>query len=116
MTRLGPNLKITTHAAHRGRIREILQELLGLALTVRGDFDIFALGEGSIGYFFVEAPADALTPEEARKGAWLELLVDDPVATGDALVARGVESFVYQGTTRDYFVLPGGQVFRLARG
>jgi hypothetical protein len=115
MTTLGPNLKITTHAAHRDRIRDILEGALELPHIRGGEgFDAFQLGAGSIGYFFVDAPGDALSDVDARKGAWIELIVADPEATRAALGARGVEPFAYQGGTRDYFALPGGQVFRIA--
>jgi len=116
MTKLGPNLKITAHSEHRPRIREVLADLLGLPLTTRGNFDLFAISGGSIGYAFVDAPADALTPEEARKGAWIEFLVEDPDATVAALAARGLTPFPFGDVSHPYFALPGGQVFRLARG
>lgn len=112
MIRLGPHLKITAKPAHRERVRALLTGTLDLGLVDRGDvYDIYRLGSGSVGYFFLD---DALSEEEARKGAWIELLVDDPDAVTAALAGQGLTPFDYVDKSHRYFSLPGGQVFRLA--
>lgn len=112
MTTLGPHLKIVTHAAHRAALRDALPGALGLEPLAREErFDAYRLGDGSLGYFFVDDPADALSPADARKGAWIELVVDDLAATRAALSARGLEPFIDGRHT--YVALPGGQVARL---
>lgn len=114
MTTLGPHLKITAAATHRERLREILTDALGLPLVHRGDaIEVFELGAGSVAFVYVD-PTEALSEVDARKGAWIELLVADPRATRAALIARGVEPFGYHDAAHDYFALPGGQVLRLA--
>jgi len=114
MTTLGPHLKITAARTHRERLRDILTGALGLPLVHRGDaIEVFALGAGSVAFVYVD-PADALSEADARKGAWIELVVADPRATGEALAAQGVEPFGYHDAAHSYFALPGGQVLRLA--
>ena len=66
-------------------------------------------GGGSLS---VEFTAEALDERQARHGAWLELLAEDPSAITSSLEKAGLTKIEYLG--RQYFVLPGGQVVRIA--
>ncbi|HZU13928.1 MAG TPA: hypothetical protein VFB58_13890 [Chloroflexota bacterium] len=61
----------------------------------------------------VEFVDDALTPELARRGAYLELLDADPDGVRERVLAHGATVVDYPGTPYFYFQAPGGQVFRI---
>ena len=112
MTTIGPNVKLTVHPQHQGAIRRMLGEGLGLPRQEMGPWDLFTIGDG--GTFGVLYAEHALTPEQARLGAWLEFEVADVDATLARLGALGFAPFADQDESRNYFSMPGGQVFRLA--
>ena len=113
MIELGPNLKLSVHPEHRETLRLVFERGLGLVRTSPvGDWDLFAVARGgTIGVAYVE---HALSPELARQGAWIEVLISDPDAAAVRLSELGLEPFPYADHTRRYYEAPGGQVFRLA--
>lgn len=64
-------------------------------------------GGGSLS---VEFTQDALDEQHARRGAWLEVSVDDPAALKQRVLEAGLPQVKYSPTGRFYFVVPGGQV------
>jgi hypothetical protein len=64
-------------------------------------------GGGSVSVEFTE---DALDEQQARRGAWLEVSVDDPAALKTKVLEAGLPQVKYDPTGRFYFVVPGGQV------
>lgn len=115
MTTMGKNAKVTIVKKHRSAIERIFLGPLAASRVASDEHkDIYRVGDGNIGFFFAEE-ADALTPEQARKGAWLELFVDDPASLREPLGALGAERFDYTDKGNDYYALPGGQVVRLSR-
>jgi hypothetical protein len=114
MTTMGKNVKLTVAKAHRDAIGAIFAEALGATRVVSdAEKDIYRVGDGNVGVFLVDE-AQALTPAQARLGAWLEFFVDDPKALRGPLAKLGAERFAYGEGTFDFYALPGGQVFRLA--
>ncbi len=64
------------------------------------------------GSLSVEFTPEALDEQQARHGAWLELLAEDPTVITSRLEKAGLIKVDYLG--RQYFVLPGGQVVHIA--
>jgi hypothetical protein len=64
------------------------------------------------GSLSVEFTDEALDAQHARRGAWLELTAEAPSTVMDKLREAGLAELEYLG--RAYFVLPGGQVVRIA--
>jgi hypothetical protein len=115
MTTMGKNAKVTIEKRHRAAIERIfLGPLAASRVASDEQKDIYRLSDGNIGFFFVDE-ADALTPDQARRGAWLELFVDEPASLREELRALGAERFDYTDESNDYYALPGGQVVRLSR-
>jgi hypothetical protein len=119
MAHVGKNMRTAVSREHRAALRTVLIEVLGcehLQPPGRDDLDIYLFGDGfSLGVYALP-PGEALAPEDHLKGAWLELLVDDPDRVHAALAARGVEPFPYADGAHRYYQAPGGPVFRLAKG
>lgn len=116
MTTLGKNLKLTVPREVRSDLEHVMCSVFGAEVArAEGDVWVLRLGDGShVGFFFVDAH-EALTPEQARRGAWIELCVDDPSSVRERLAAVGVRPFEYADRANDYYQLPGGQVVRVAR-
>jgi len=55
------------------------------------------------------APSD----EHAFRGAWIEFRTSDLTATEQKLSAAGVRAFRHPGSIHNYYIAPGGQVFRV---
>jgi hypothetical protein len=114
MAKMGRNVKVTVERKHREAMRKILSDVLGATRVASDEAkDIYRLDDGNFGVFFA-ADGEALTPEQARRGAWLELLVADPASLRGDLSRLGAELVDYTDKSHDYWALPGGQVVRLA--
>jgi hypothetical protein len=61
----------------------------------------------------VEFTEDALTDQQAQRGAWLELRTDDAVVLQQKVLAAGLPRVVHPYTPFFYVQAPGGQVFRI---
>lgn len=117
MTKLGKNVKLTIAETHRARVSQVFTRALGAtAVTPPGQtsLEVYKLEGSQIGAFYVPA-AEALSPADQRKGAWLELDVPDVAGAQKALDALEVERVAYADTAHAYYQLPGGPVFRLAK-
>lgn len=112
---LGPNVKITAPASTRAAQHALYAGVLGCdVLTPTPQMDVFRFPDGAcVGVAFVP-DAEALTPAQAMRGAWLEYRVADVDRTTAALAELGLTPFDYVDATHRYFQAPGGQVFRLA--
>ncbi|HTE86600.1 MAG TPA: hypothetical protein VK821_17910 [Dehalococcoidia bacterium] len=64
------------------------------------------------GSLSAEFTDDALDEPQARRGCWLEIKAADPAVITKKLREAGLPEVTYLGN--DYFVLPGGQVVRVA--
>ena len=61
----------------------------------------------------VEFTEDALSDQQAQRGAWLELRTDDAVGLRQMAQAFGLPRVVHPYTPFFYIQAPGGQVFRI---
>ena len=61
----------------------------------------------------VEFTPDALSDQQAQRGAWLELRTDDAVELQQRLQDAGLRRVVHPYTPFFYIQAPGGQVFRI---
>ncbi|SRR5579884_4318844 len=61
----------------------------------------------------VEFTEDALSDQQAQRGAWLELRTDDAIGLQQRALAFGLKRVVHPYTPFFYIQAPGGQVFRI---
>jgi hypothetical protein len=118
MAKIGPHFKLTVDRARRDATRTLFAEGLGAAILRPGppDLEVYELADGArIGVYYVE-PEAALREGDQAKGAWLEILVDDEAAARERLVRLGAIPVAYHDEAHAYLRIPGGPVFRLARG
>lgn len=113
--KFGRNLKWIVRPEHCAVLRRMLTEVFGAtAKSPRPNLELFTLAGGeNVGVF---ADPDALDGDHAKKGAWLEFLVDDVAASTKALIAAGVPQLDYEDKEHPYFQPPGAPVFRLSKG
>jgi hypothetical protein len=113
MTKYGKNQKWNVCSQTRAMLRGVFAELGVVPSSPSPKLDLYALADGAcLGVFEDESPLD---PERARKGAWLELAVDDPDATATALEKAGASRIEYFDKEHHYFQVGASPVFRLAR-
>ncbi len=61
----------------------------------------------------VEFTEDALSDEQAERGAWLELRTEDAASLQRKVQEAGLKRVVHPKTPFFYIQAPGGQVFRI---
>jgi hypothetical protein len=61
----------------------------------------------------VEFTEDALSDEQAERGAWLELRTEDAASLQRKALEAGLKRVVHPKTPFFYVQSPGGQVFRI---
>lgn len=113
-TKSGRNQKWIVRPEHREAMRALFLKGFDAALrTPMPELDMFELSDGTnVGVFF---EADALDESQARKGAWLEFLVEEPGTAAEKLAALSVTRVEFSDTKHAYFQAPGGPVFRLGQ-
>ncbi len=116
MAELGRNLKVTAPVSTRDANRALMVQVFGADVAVSRDhFDIYRLKDGTNVGIFCVPDADALTPEQAKKGVWIELKVENPAETKEALAGIDIRPFEYMDKDHDYYQAPAGFVFRVAK-
>ncbi len=118
MIALNARVHLFARPGVKDELRRCMTEVLGCAgleLDVAGPQGTmlafrFPKG-GSVSVEFVE---DALDDERGRRGAWLEVVADDPEALKRRVAAAGLRTIQHPATTTFYFALPGGQVVGIA--
>lgn len=100
------------------RFLEFFTSILGLKAVVSSDavgslepICAFTFPNGA--NLSVEFTEDALSDQQARWGAWLELRTDDAVGLQQKALAFGLERVAHPFTPFFYVQAPGGQVFRI---
>ncbi len=102
------------------QLLEFFTNVLGLQAIVSSD----ALGSPEPIYAFtfangaslsVEFTQDALSDQQAQRGAWLELSTDDAVELQEKALTFGLKRVVHPYTPFFYIQAPGGQVFRIVQ-
>jgi hypothetical protein len=61
----------------------------------------------------VEFADDALSDEQAERGAWLELSVGDAASLQRKVLEAGLKRVIHPKTPFFYVQAPGGQIFRI---
>ncbi len=115
MIALGNRAHILAHPDVKERLKWCFTTVLGCGPAA--SLDVPGLPEPILAFRFpnggslsVEFNEDALDEQQARRGAWLEVRVDDPSALKQKILGAGLPQVEYIATNTFYFVVPGGQV------
>lgn len=116
-------LSNTVHLYARPNTREPLlaffTEVLGLQVhEVAKDYlhspePMYAVTFSNGASLSVEFTEDALSSEQAERGAWLELQTEDAPSLQQKAQEAGLKRIVHPKTPFFYIQAPGGQVFRI---
>ncbi len=118
MIALSNSVHLYARPETKEKLLEFFTELLGLQAVKSSDAtgspeDIYAFKFSNDAWLSVEFAEDALDDQPARRGAWLELKVDDAEGLQQRLLAAGLQRVVHPYTPFFYIQAPGGQVFRI---
>jgi hypothetical protein len=97
---------------------EFFTSILGLeafesSVAVGSSEPIYAFKFSNGAGLSVEFTEDALSDQQAQRGAWLELRTDDAVGLQQKVQDTGLPRVVHPSTPFFYTQAPGGQVFRI---
>src|SRR5258707_5888200 len=100
------------------QLLEFFTSILGLQAVESSDAvgspePIYAFAFSNGANLSVEFTEDALSDQQAQRGAWLELRTDDAVGLQQKVQAFGLRRVVHPYTPFFYIQAPGGQVFRI---
>jgi len=118
MIALSNSIHLYVRPDSKEQFLEFFTRILGLEAVASSD----ALGSPEPIYAFefsngaglsVEFTEDALSDQQARRGAWLELRTDDAVGLQQKVQAFGLPRVIHPYTPFFYIQAPGGQVFRI---
>ncbi len=118
MIALSNSIHLYVRPDSKEQFLEFFTRILGLEAVASSD----ALGSPEPIYAFefsngaglsVEFTEDALSDQQARRGAWLELRTDDAAGLQQKVQAFGLPRVVHPYTPFFYIQAPGGQVFRI---
>jgi hypothetical protein len=118
MIALSNSIHLYARPDMKGRLLEFFTNVLGLEAVASAD----AVGSPEPMYAFifangaslsVEFTQDALSDQQAQRGAWLELRTDDAVGLQEKVQTFGLKRVVHPYTPFFYIQAPGGQVFRI---
>ncbi|MHB8469520.1 MAG: hypothetical protein ACYDCH_07195 [Gaiellaceae bacterium] len=119
MTELSNQAHLFAHPSEREPLNYLFTEILGLAAGM--SIDAPGYDEPVLAYRFangasisVEFTQQLPHGGETSRGAWLELVVDDPGAVRRAVLDAGLQRVESTGNEHFYFEAPNGQVFRIA--
>ena len=120
---LGPRVHLFVQPSARESFTALFRDVLRCNVVEREVglvHPVLFVGFGDGSGFSVEftdlAPADVsrdVDDRRALRGAWIEFRTRDVEAVHAALRAAGIAEFRHTGSSRAYFVAPGGQVFRI---
>ncbi len=118
MIALSNSIHLYVRPDSKEQFLEFFTRILGFEAVASSD----ALGSPEPIYAFefsngaglsVEFTEDALSDQQARRGAWLELRTDDAAGLQQKVQAFGLPRVVHPYTPFFYIQAPGGQVFRI---
>jgi hypothetical protein len=118
MTALSNRVHLFAQPGKREELDSLFTAVLGLApaISVEApglDIPILVYQFSNGASLSVQFTEDALGDEDARRGAWLELVSDDASALIDKVLQAGLSRLEYLGGEHFYFQAPGGQVLRI---
>lgn len=119
---LGARVHLFVRPEYRGRFTSLFRDVLRchvreLDFALLYPIVLVSFPDGSA--FSVEfdkaAPQEPALVDDAQafRGAWIEFHVRDVAEVQQELREAGIPEFSHAGTTHQYFVAPGGQVFRI---
>jgi hypothetical protein len=118
MIALSNSIHLYARPSTKEQLLEFFTSMLGLQAVESAD----AVGSPEPIYPFkfsngaglsVEFTEDALSDQQAQRGAWLELRTDDALGLQQKVLASGLLRVVHPYTPFFYIQAPGGQVFRI---
>jgi hypothetical protein len=119
MIALGNNAHIFARPRRREELARCFEALLeGSSVRMVDypgiDLPMLLVGFPGGGHLSIEFTDAAPDDEQPRLGAWLELRASDPAALLQAALDAGLREVSHPGHPY-YFMIPGGQVFTIAR-
>jgi len=118
MITLSNSIHVYARPDAKERLIEFFTNVLGLREITSSDAvgspePIYAFKFSNGASLSVEFTEDALSDQQAQRGAWLELRTDDAVGLRQMAQAFGLPRVVHPYTPFFYIQAPGGQVFRI---
>jgi len=118
MIALSNSIHLYARPDTKEKFLEFFTSILGLEAVTSSDavgspepISAFEFANGAS--LSVEFTEDALSDQQAQRGAWLELRTDDAVGLQQKALAAGLPRVVHPYTPFFYIQAPGGQVFRI---
>jgi len=115
---LSDSIHLYARPGTKEQLLEFFTSILGLEAVESSDavgslepIYVFAFSNGAS--LSVEFTQDALSDQQAQRGAWLELRTNDAVGLQQKVQAFGLKRVVHPYTPFFYIQAPGGQVFRI---
>ena len=118
MIALSNSIHLYARPDSKEQFLEFFTRILGLEANKSSDAvgspePIYAFKFSNGASLSVEFTEDALSDQQAQRGAWLELRTDDAVGLQQKVQAFGLPRVVHPYTPFFYIQAPGGQVFRI---
>jgi catechol 2,3-dioxygenase-like lactoylglutathione lyase family enzyme len=118
MIALSNSIHLYARPDTKEKFLEFFTSVLGLEAIKSSDAvgspePIYAFAFANGASLSVEFTQDALSDQQAQRGAWLELRTDDAVGLQQKVQAFGLRRVVHPYTPFFYIQAPGGQVFRI---
>jgi hypothetical protein len=118
MITLSNNVHIFARPILREKLISFFATILGCEPLVSSDapnlpVPVIAFRFPNGGSLSIEFTDEALDEKQARRGAWLEVKVDNPSELKKKISEVGGSEVKYFGNDHFYFAAPGGQVLRL---
>jgi len=118
MIALSNSIHIYARPDTKEQLLAFFTSILGLQAVESADAvgspePIYAFAFSNGASLSVEFTQDALSDQQAQRGAWLELRTDDAVGLQQKVQAFGLKRVIHPYTPFFYIQAPGGQVFRI---
>jgi hypothetical protein len=119
MIALSNSVHLYVRPEARDRLLELFGGVLGLQVVkitkayVKSPEPMYAVRFPNGASISVEFTANALSEEQAARGAWLELRSDDAEGVQRKALGFGLMQITHPFTPFFYVQVPGGQVFRI---
>jgi len=118
MIALSNSIHLYARPDTKEQLLEFFTSVLGLQAVESSDAvgspePIYAFAFANGASLSVEFTEDALSDQQAQRGAWLELRTDDAVGLQQKVQAFGLPRVIHPYTPFFYIQAPGGQVFRI---
>src|ERR1700730_16424599 len=118
MIALSNSIHLYARPGTKEKFLEFFTSILGLEAVESSDAvgspePIYAFKFSNGASLSVEFTEDALSDQQAQRGAWLELRTNDAVGLQQEVQAFGLKRVVHPYAPFFYVQAPGGQVFRI---